>query len=71
MIVADECEKEVMTTAEVAELLGVTTRTVKTYREQRGLPFYELTEKNFRYLRSEVLAWFLKRKGTPDGSDEH
>lgn len=49
-----------LTTREVAELLGVHTRSVQHY-VKRGMPARFLGPKTVRYERDAVLAWFRAR----------
>lgn len=51
-------ENEIMTGAEVAELLQVSVRTLDDWRLHRTGPPYRKMGRHVRYLRSEVLAWF-------------
>jgi len=49
-----EIESEIMTLNEVASLIGVTRRTVYTFRKELKLPFAQIGGKNI-FFRSEVL----------------
>lgn len=51
-------DDEIMTGAQVAELLHVSIRTLEEWRQTRTGPPYRKMGKHVRYLRSEVLAWF-------------
>jgi excisionase family DNA binding protein len=43
-----------VTTAQLAEYLQVTERTLATYRAQRRIPFWKINARNFRYRLSDV-----------------
>jgi hypothetical protein len=49
-----------VTTAQLANHLQVTTRTLATYRAQRRIPFWKITARNFRYRISDVEAALSK-----------
>ena len=51
-------DDEILTGAQVAELLHVSIRTLEEWRQTRTGPPYRKMGKHVRYLRSEVLAWF-------------
>lgn len=48
---------EVMTRRQVAELLQVHEQVVGRYVRERGLPGSKIADGEWRFLRSEVLAW--------------
>ena len=51
-------ELEVMTTAQVAALLGIHQRTVLKFVDKKGLPASILPgTREFRFLRKQVLEW--------------
>lgn len=55
-----------MTTEELAELLGVTDRTIKRWRECGDGPPYMLFGRTVRYHPGRVQAWMLSNEqGTP------
>lgn len=54
----DAMDDEIMTGAQVAELLHVSIRTLEEWRQTHTGPPYRKMGKHVRYLRSEVLAWF-------------
>ena len=56
-------------TKEAAALLGLSHRTLETYRWRGGGPPYFLFGSSVRYLRSRVLAWAAAR-GVRSTSDE-
>jgi helix-turn-helix protein len=43
-----------VTTAQLADHLQVSTRTIATYRERRLIPFWRLNSRNIRYRLSDV-----------------
>lgn len=43
-----------LTSAQLAEHLQVTTRTLATYRAKRRIPFWRLNARNIRYRLSDV-----------------
>ena len=43
-----------VTSAQLAEHLQVTTRTLATYRAQRRIPFWRINARNIRYRVSDV-----------------
>jgi DNA-binding transcriptional MerR regulator len=43
-----------ITTAQLAQHLQVTTRTLATYRKQKLIPFWKLNARNYRYRISDV-----------------
>lgn len=51
-------DNEIMTGAQVAELLQISVRTLEDWRLTQTGPPYRKMGKHVRYLRSEVLAWF-------------
>ena len=50
-----------MKTREAAELLGLSPRTLETYRWRGGGPAFSRSGSNVRYLRSHVVAWTRPR----------
>jgi excisionase family DNA binding protein len=55
-------DDEILTTAEVAEMFKVPIDTVyKWTAEGTGPPFYKIGKHN-RWLKSEVMAWFLSHQ---------
>ncbi len=60
--VRPEPESEIMTCEQVAELLGVHTRTVRHLIRDEGLPPLRRIGKLWRFRRSDVLAWMANRK---------
>jgi excisionase family DNA binding protein len=53
---------DVLTRAQAAELLQVTEHHVTRLHRKEGLPGHKLG-REWRYRRSEILAWIAKRKG--------
>ena len=51
-----------MKTREVAALLGLSPRTLETYRWRGGGPAFSRFGTSVRYLRSHVLAWAAARR---------
>jgi hypothetical protein len=43
-----------VTTAQLAQYLQVTTRTIATYRAKRLIPFWRINSRNMRYRISDV-----------------
>lgn len=66
--------RKVINRTEAAELLGVTTKTMKRWEAQKkGPPCYRYAPKVIRYYEDEVLAWRDSKCVNPiddDGSDE-
>lgn len=56
--------REVLTKADVAELLGCDERSITTYVHEEGLPALRLAGKSgpLRFLRRDVMAWLERRK---------
>lgn len=52
---------EVLTTAQVADLLQVHVKVVGRYVRTRGLPAHRIG-REYRFLKSEVIAWIAERK---------
>jgi predicted DNA-binding transcriptional regulator AlpA len=63
-------DKELISTAEVAKMLGVSESTIKNYRNQRLIPFIEFndskTKSLLRYRRSDVEAALQKHTVAAD-----
>lgn len=56
-----------MTTSEVAEMLGVTKRTIENWRSNsKGPPYVKLG--NIRYRKEDVLAWVESNIVKPNAS---
>lgn len=55
-------DREVLTRAQVAELLQVHPNVIPRYVRALGLPSHK-TGGEYRFLRSEVMAWIQQRKG--------
>lgn len=54
-------QAEILTLEDVAQLLRVTDRTVRSYIEDEGLPASRLPN-GWRFFRKEVIAWMQERK---------
>lgn len=50
-----------MTEDEVAAMLRVEPRTVRLWRQTRGLPFIRLSRKVVRFRRADVEAWLARQ----------
>jgi excisionase family DNA binding protein len=48
---------ELLNDAQAAQLLGITSRTLRLWRHSRGVPHYKVTERSIRYKRSDLLSW--------------
>lgn len=55
---------EWLTSAEAAQVLGVSTKTLGRLRRERGLPAHEPAPGMVRYRRSEIDTWMQQRSGT-------
>ena len=53
-----------LTSAEAAQVLGVSTKTLGRLRRERGLPAHEPAPGMVRYRRSEIDTWMQQRSGT-------
>lgn len=51
-----------LTMTEVAAFLGVSTRTVRRYVEQRGLPYIPMTDHTLRFDVRAVRSWLQQRE---------
>lgn len=52
---------------QTAELLGVSTVTVRTYIRRESLPVHRLGTKTLRFARAELERWLLERATRPGG----
>lgn len=50
-----------LTDQQAAELLAVKPRTLRLWRQTRGLPHIKITTKEIRYRRSDLDAWLARR----------
>lgn len=55
-------ERDVLTTAQVADLLGTHPDMVRRYARHRGLPFSKIGS-TYRFTRADVLEWVKKQGG--------
>ena len=51
---------ELLTDSQAAALLSVEPRTLRLWRQSRGLPHLRLTSKVIRYRRSDLDAWLAR-----------
>jgi excisionase family DNA binding protein len=58
---APAAAQEVLTLEGCAELLNLSTKTVRELERTQGLPSHSLSTKDRRFRRSEVLEWLSKR----------
>tara|TARA_B100001559_G_C16348810_1_gene551650 strand:- start:429 stop:599 length:171 start_codon:yes stop_codon:yes gene_type:complete len=49
-----------MTSKEAADYLGITTRTLKKWRQQRRLPFIQLGYNTVRYRETDLIEFLRK-----------
>jgi excisionase family DNA binding protein len=54
---------DLLTDEQVAKLLGVEKRTIRLWRNTRGLPFIKISSKIIRFRRSDIDTW-LERSRT-------
>lgn len=48
---------------EVCKLLGISLRTLQTYRDEERFPYYQLTKNgDARYIEKEIYLWLETRK---------
>ncbi len=60
-------QAEYLDLAGVAELLDVTTTTVRAYVRREGLPVHRIGARTLRFSRAEVEAWLVERASKPGG----
>lgn len=58
---------ELWTDEVCAEYLSVEPRTLRLWRNTRGLPFYRITSKIIRYRRLDVDGWLDRRRCATKG----
>jgi excisionase family DNA binding protein len=68
-IIERAAEIRLLTTREVAELLGVMPETVLRWIDTRGLPAIRLTSRALRYDEAELEAWLASRSTRADTAD--
>lgn len=60
---------QLLTTDAVAEILGVSTRTVEDWRlDEIGPPVTRLGRRTIRYRSDQLVAWIAQRSETPGDS---
>jgi predicted DNA-binding transcriptional regulator AlpA len=47
--------------AEVLAMLGITRRTLRTWRKLRGFPYIRISNKSLRYRRADIENWLEDR----------
>lgn len=57
-----ENEGDIINREQVAELVGVTTRTIPRLVKRDGLPTLRRVGKEWRFSRSQVMAWLAAKK---------
>lgn len=62
-------EKEVLTTEEAAEFLGIDPQTLQRWMREKDVPVIKIGPRYTRFLRSSLLEW-LKRQERPATSGE-
>jgi predicted DNA-binding transcriptional regulator AlpA len=55
-------QAELLTDVQTAEILAVEPRTLRLWRNTRGLPHIKITSKVIRYRRADVDAWLERRR---------
>ena len=58
--------ERLLTTAEVADRLGVSPETILRWVDHRGLPAIRLTSRALRYDADELDAWLAEKASTAD-----
>jgi len=53
---------DLMTDEQTAAILAVEPRTLRLWRNTRGLPFIRISSKVIRFRRSDVNAWLERRR---------
>jgi excisionase family DNA binding protein len=53
---------DILTDEQVSKLLGITRRTLRLWRRNRGLPFCKITSKEIRYRRPDIDQWLAQRR---------
>jgi excisionase family DNA binding protein len=57
--------EKLMDKKELAEVLGVTVKTIDKWVSERRLPFVRITGKCVRFIPSEIQAYFVKKETLP------
>lgn len=64
-------DEDLLTPREVADLLGVSVKTVETWRKAKtGPPWFQMSERVIRYQRGEVTTWLAAQRQDPDATPE-
>ena len=58
------------TRKEVAELLGLSERTIDNYRKKHDLPFVELPSGSIRFKEDDVLKWLHSKEKNRSNKQE-
>lgn len=59
-------DEDLLTPREVADLLGVSVKTVETWRKQNaGPPWFQMSERVIRYRRGDVTEWLAAQRKDP------
>jgi len=53
---------ELLTDQQAAEILSVEPRTIRLWRQTRGLPHIKITSKVIRFRRADLDAWLERRR---------
>jgi len=61
--------KEYISTAQLAELIGVTKQAIHYWRKT-GMPYHKFGTKTFRYKLSEIRDWQEKAKDKNNGKED-
>jgi excisionase family DNA binding protein len=59
---AKAAASDILTDRDAAALLGVQERTLRLWRQTRGLPFIRITSKVVRYRRADIDGWLARRR---------
>jgi DNA-binding transcriptional MerR regulator len=59
---AEASVSDLLTDNELAPMLSVEPRTLRLWRNTRGLPFIRITSKVIRYRRTDVNAWMDRQR---------
>jgi excisionase family DNA binding protein len=64
MSIEPDVAPELLTVAEVAEILTISVPTVRHLQQQRRIPFYKVGG-SLRFARSDIVAYLHKRRVQP------
>jgi excisionase family DNA binding protein len=59
---ARQATPELLTDQQAAEILAVEPRTIRLWRQTRGLPHIKITSKVIRFRRPDLDAWLERRR---------